>query len=137
MVDAAERLQVLLTQEENIYKTSDYLTRMQQASQSLSLATTASRDDEPSPSKKRKSWSSLEDAAQQSSGSGNIESSSGIDNDESSATQINKHWREKICEWAYQGEFVKDPKAMLIDNNKKSDLIPLQLLITLIYIERS
>eukprot|EP00536_Pseudo-nitzschia_multiseries_P016769 jgi/Psemu1/263870/estExt_Genewise1Plus.C_12270001 len=69
---------------------------------------------DPSSPKKRKSWDDLTSAEESEShhsdqpgrttatkcrntaGSGSVGSSS------SSSSQINKHWREKICEWAYQ-----------------------------------
>jgi hypothetical protein len=110
MVDASERLQVLLTQEENIYKTSDYMTRMQMGSQLMkadrgALSTNGDESSPPS-AKKRKSWASLEEAAQQSSchGTQTIDGESTCDSDGYSTSHINKHWREKICEWAYQGK---------------------------------
>jgi hypothetical protein len=110
MVDASERLQVLLTQEANNYRTSDYLTRMQLGSRLMDADIDAPSDDEsspPSPSKKRKSLSSLEHVAQpasvQEAAVRSEEKTCG--SDATSSTQINKHWREKICEWAYQGEF--------------------------------
>jgi hypothetical protein len=113
MVDASERLQVLLTQEENIYKTSDYMTRMKMGSQLMKTdrgAPSTTNGDESSPpsaKKKRKSWSSQEEAAQQSSCQGTQISDMGstCDSDGYSTSHINKHWREKICEWAYQGKW--------------------------------
>ena len=53
-----------------------------------------------SPSKKRKSLASFTEADAQYDDPplpGN--------SDPSATTRINKHWREKICEWAYQGKF--------------------------------
>lgn len=36
--------------------------------------------------------------------------------DPSANTHINKHWREKICEWAYQGTFsIKSLSLFLIE----------------------
>lgn len=111
MVDASERLQVILVQEEKNYKTSDYMTRMQGASEGNNAEKRASSspmdESSPSPSKKRKSLSCLEEAfAEESSfqNGRNNDSQSNDDGDGSSTSQINKHWREKICEWAYQGE---------------------------------
>ena len=99
MVDASERLQALLTQEDANYRTTDYLTRMQMGENPLENDNaTPTKLDGSSPTKKRKSWSSLEDAAQQGA-----ESTCGSDG--SSTSQINKHWREKICAWAYQGKY--------------------------------
>ena len=91
MVDASERLQVLLSQEANIYRTSDYLTRMQLQAK-MEVGGESTND---SPSKKRKSIDG--DVIEQPSSSG------ASDGDGTSSTTINKHWREKICEWAYQG----------------------------------
>lgn len=108
MVDAAERLQVLLTQEATVYRTSDYLTRMHiechgttaNASQSSAL-----HEDDARSNKKRKSWSNVIEM-----GADNVSPPQhmtgmvgGTTSERSSSTMINKHWREKICEWAYQG----------------------------------
>jgi len=144
MVDAGERLQVLLTQEATIYQTSDYLTRMQGAAkvqeirleQAAANVATAKQQclsssspgesSPPSSPNKRKSWDDLTSVEESSSssaqhteqcrrtaattcassasstgtctgGAGSVGSSS-----TSTSSQINKHWREKICEWAYQ-----------------------------------
>ena len=103
MVDASERLQVLLVQEEAIYKTSDYLARLQ--------APTTMLDVNSSSPKKRKSWDDGDngDCAEQSSTAGSADEDvrppNAAGSEGSSSTQINKHWREKICEWAYQGTF--------------------------------
>jgi hypothetical protein len=129
MVDATERLQVLRSQEEMIYKTSDYLARMQQQAQkqqvqmdmdrpaaagNTPLLESTMEEQEASSSssspKKRKSWD--KDGNEEPSMTGRSEQlrSNDVDSattnsstDGSSSTQINKHWREKICEWAYQG----------------------------------
>jgi hypothetical protein len=103
MVDASERLQVLLTQEDRIYRTKDYISRMQQCVDLMDADAPVSSDDgssPESPSKKRKSPVSIPD------NSPNRESLQPGANstDGSSNSQINKHWREKICEWAYQGK---------------------------------
>ena len=90
MVDASERLQVLLSQEASIYKTTDYLSRMQ-----LQAKMEAGGSTVDSPSKKRKSI----DGETVHKSSPSVAS----DGDGTSSTTINKHWREKICEWAYQG----------------------------------
>lgn len=108
MVDASERLQVLLSQEEVIYKTSDYLARMQ--SQQTSDATTSSSSSSNSP-KKRKS---CEDDQQRSSAAAHAGAGDDGDEDGTSSSQINKHWREKICEWAYQGTFALDPTIIIV-----------------------
>jgi len=106
MVDASERLQVLLSQEENIYKTSDYLARMQIESPTVEPETdtpVSNGDGSFSPnSKKRKAMSRVEEPTQLSLQGGKEDSS--VVSEGSSASQINKHWREKICEWAYQGK---------------------------------
>jgi hypothetical protein len=114
MVDASERLLVLLTQEATFYRTSDYLTRMQsepeQSSKPTPMLSSSCSDTEVSPSKKRKSllcenddMDSLDSSPESppkrlNSGAASTTSSEG------SSSQINKHWREKICEWAYQGK---------------------------------
>ena len=108
MVDASERLQVLLSQEEVIYKTSDYLARMQsQALQhdSRVMDTTISGSSSSSSStspKKRKSCDDDVCVGEQQPIA--RKDGSADDDDGTSSTQINKHWREKICEWAYQGK---------------------------------
>ena len=96
MVDATERLTVLLTEENDFYLTSDYLSRMQmQARAKRAASTTDSKDgDEPVPPpspKKRKSEEGTQPIGAASTTS-----------DGSSASIINMHWREKICEWQYQ-----------------------------------
>jgi hypothetical protein len=109
MVDANERLQVLLTQEETIYRTSDYLTRMQHDFSAMDADATVPSDDNNelspgSPNKKRKSLTNSGDTSTGSSSplqNGEAGHKSG---DSNSNSQINKHWREKICEWAYQGK---------------------------------
>ena len=96
MVDAAERLEVLLRQEHNHYLTCDYLSRMH--------ANRVSGDCELSPSstKKRNAWpSSGEGKDECSPGTRGSEFNGGCD--ESATTHMSKQWREKICEWAYQG----------------------------------
>ena len=120
MVDASERLQVLLTQESTFYKTSDYLTRMQSdrlLEAKRDNATTRCSNAEasnPTSTKKRKSLLSAceddhsSDACTGSPGSPkrhNSGSSATSGSDGSSPSLINKHWREKICEWAYQGKY--------------------------------
>lgn len=120
MVDAGERLQVLLTQEATNYKTCDYLSRMQglAKAQETVIAAAAGGDNmsssEPSSPKKRKSWDDLTSADQFDShhteqcrrtASTTCASSAGaasVGSSSSTTSQINKHWREKICEWAYQ-----------------------------------
>lgn len=119
MVDAGERLQVLLAQEAANYQTCDYLSRMQGIAKAqetvMEVASTADQysSDSSSP-KKRKSWGDLTAAGNADSqhteqcrrtASTTCASSAGGASDGSSSTstsQINKHWREKICEWAYQ-----------------------------------
>jgi septum formation topological specificity factor MinE len=102
MVDASERLQVLLSQEASIYRTSDYLARMQLQAK---MDDTSAND---SPSKKRKS---IDEDVQSSHSNGNGTSS----------TTINKHWREKICEWAYQGKSLNSTIAVSIVYQCTSD----------------
>lgn len=92
MVDALERVTVLLTQEHDFYQTSDYLTRMQAMARSGTTPSGELLDGSAPPSpKKRKS----EDGS-------SSDVSSAECSESSSASVINKHWREKICEWAYQ-----------------------------------
>lgn len=171
MVDAGERLRVLLKQEAVIYQTTDYLTRMslngiavggisghqhqQQSSppsspnkrKSSGDLTTAEDDDvkdqssssllrsaastvhdhnrrcrnrkwKPTPSTQANTTSSSSStggvptgtgdcsAAATSktngSGSASVGSSSSSTTITGKETTLNKHWREKICEWAYQ-----------------------------------
>ena len=148
MVDAGERLQVLLMQETTHYQTSDYLTRMQteleigsfdRAAADVAAALAEKQQQQqqqqqqqkipPSSPNKRKSWDDLTSVEESlpkctshkdqcrrtaattcassvaSASAGAVEGGS-IPGDGSSAgstSQINKHWREKICEWAYQG----------------------------------
>jgi hypothetical protein len=116
MVDAAERLQVLLTQEATFYATSDYLGRMQAAPVAPLLVTpknVSNAQEELQPgSKKRKSLGSTEHESGHSSDSSTMPGpgkrthteTSQVQSSEGSSSQINKHWREKICEWAYQGK---------------------------------
>lgn len=104
MVDASERLQVLLKQEATIYVTSDYLSRMQSTKPMDADDTVPSDEDSESspgsPNKKRKSLSCLEETITNNPSPPGQTSADGSAN-----SQINKHWREKICEWAYQGKF--------------------------------
>mmetsp|Transcript_26188 Transcript_26188/g.46170 ORF Transcript_26188/g.46170 Transcript_26188/m.46170 type:complete len:150 (-) Transcript_26188:976-1425(-) len=117
MVDASERLQVLLSQEESIYKTTDYLARihaqMQQPAVALGTldpavasAAQARSVSSSSPKKRKSSWDDEDNSGEQSSPPAGQQCASADDaagTEGSSSTQINKHWREKICEWAYQG----------------------------------
>lgn len=116
MVDAAERLQVLLKQEATIYRTSDYLTRIiTEGQMDARLPVSASSDDSASspesPSKKRKSLdSSTETNAHP------VDPPFQGNTDPSASSCINKHWREKICEWAYQGKLrVKLNDGLCVD----------------------
>lgn len=119
MVDAGERLQVLLTQEATNYQTCDYLSRMQGIAKAQETVVEAAAGDQqsssdPSSPKKRKSWedlTSFEESDSQHSeqcrrtASTTCASSAGaasVGSTSSSTSHINKHWREKICEWAYQ-----------------------------------
>lgn len=123
MVDAGERLAVLLKQESTNYRTCDYLSRMQgllKAQETVIEAASevgqeCSSDPSSSP-KKRKSWGDLTSAETYDSehtescrrtASTTCASSAGasVGSSSSGASQINKHWREKICEWAYQGTY--------------------------------
>jgi len=124
MVDAGERLQVLLRQETRNYPTCDYLSRMQgiAKAQETVLEAASSADQfssDPSTPKKRKSWGDLtsirsvdqtdsqhtEQCRRTASTASAPASSAGgasVGSSSTSTSQINKHWREKICEWAYQ-----------------------------------
>jgi hypothetical protein len=117
MVDASERLQVLLTQEATFYKTSDYLTRMQsepeQSSEPTPMFSSSSSDAEASSlNKKRKSllctnedMNDVDTSPESPKAPKRINSgAASTTSSEESSSQINKHWREKICEWAYQGK---------------------------------
>ena len=88
MVDATERLKVLLTQETDFYKTSDYLPRMQ----SLAKRNERPFDDAIPPSPKKRKAEGCKEEEEPTRAEMAV------------STTINKHWREKICEWAYQGE---------------------------------
>lgn len=91
MVDATERLKVLLTQENDFYMTSDYLPRMQNLAKRNERPFGTSEDDAIPPSpKKRKAEDCKEEEPTRS--------------EMAVSNTINKHWREKICEWAYQGK---------------------------------
>lgn len=103
MVDTTERLQVLLSQEEAVYKTSDYLVRMNRKQQQPETGRSCSSS--PNTPKKRKSCDDDLYAEEQSSLSNAPEGR--VEDDGSASTQINKHWREKICEWAYQGTCIR------------------------------
>jgi hypothetical protein len=104
-VDANERLQVLLSQEEAVYKTSDYLVRMNGKQQQSETGRSFSSPNTPNTPKKRKSCDDDLYAEEQSSLSNAPEGR--VEDDGSASTQINKHWREKICEWAYQGTCIR------------------------------
>lgn len=117
MVDATERLQVILTQEATFYKTSDYLTRMQsepeQSSEPTLIFSSSSSDAEAtSPNRKRKSLLCTDEELHSFDGSPESpkapkrinSGAASTTSSEGSSSQINKHWREKICEWAYQGK---------------------------------
>ena len=96
MVDASERLGVLLMQESVHYPTCDYLSR---------IHAKVEGDGSPSSNKKRKSLFGAEGSDHESSSAAPatpaMPQRTGEDG---TVTQINKQWREKICEWAYQGE---------------------------------
>ena len=104
MVDASERLQVLLRQEATIYMTSDYLSRMQKGRPQDAEQLVPSPEDNASspgsPNKKRKSLSCHNETSPSDPTPPGQPSADG-----SSNSHINKHWREKICEWAYQGKY--------------------------------
>lgn len=95
MVDATARLTVLLNQEDVFYRTSEYLERLQHLARRKERAMSTSEDEgiPPSP-KKRKA----EDCTPEDESPFHIETPGG------ESPVINKHWREKICEWAYQGK---------------------------------
>lgn len=107
MVDASERLQVLLDQEATKYVTKDYISRMQQCVISMDADAPVPSDDTDdfspeSPSKKRKSPLSSPDDYSTNRESTQGQAAPGESSADGSSAQINKHWREKICEWAYQ-----------------------------------
>ena len=98
MVDVSERLDVLLTQEECIYKTSDYLARKTRARETEELKEKDAKLFEEEAfstptSKKRKCLS------------GKVLDCSFDDDDPSSSDQLSMLWREKICQWAYEGKW--------------------------------
>lgn len=129
-MDASERLQVLLSQEARVYGTTDYMARLQrkqeeEAKPAADMAWEAYHSTHPSSSgsasasssasspKKRKSWDEdeVEEEARGPAGhDGRVKNGGstaaapgGTDGNSTTSTLINKHWREKICEWAYQG----------------------------------
>ncbi|KAL3943918.1 MAG: hypothetical protein SGBAC_001995 [Bacillariaceae sp.] len=95
MVDAIERMSVLLTQEAVSYGSLDYLGRLQGlAKDEMALAGEPLDGDgssPPSPKKRKGADGEYTEVTAQG------ERFRG-----SSTSVINKHWREKICEWAYQ-----------------------------------
>ena len=109
MVDAVtctERLQVLLAQDATHYRTTDYLSRMQA---DRDAADQRDQDASLPGSKRRKSTANTNDLPSSSNPDNNGESSSSNGSScnssaSASSSHINKHWREKICEWAYQGK---------------------------------
>ena len=109
MVDAVtctERLQVLLAQDATHYRTTDYLSRMQA---DRDAADQRDQDASLPGSKRRKSTTNTNDLPSSSNPDNNGESSSSNGSScnssaSASSSHINKHWREKICEWAYQGK---------------------------------
>jgi hypothetical protein len=96
MVDAVERLEVLLTQESSHYVTSDYLSRMQYQTSFGNVDGTSS--------KKRKTLSGSEDSNHEPSAATGTGVAMNGGSDMSATSQINKQWRENICEWAYNGK---------------------------------
>jgi hypothetical protein len=120
MVDALERLQVLLTQETTHYFTSDYLNRRpEQTSSSNPTESSISTSNTSSNPKKRKSlltnhgehsistFSPCESSASSPNRhSAGLASKAGSSQEVSSSSSagMNKQWREKICEWSYEGK---------------------------------
>ena len=98
MVDAAERLEVLLQQEASHYLTEDYLSKIR------IKEVVDEGDVSPSSNKKRKSLSGAVDNNIDETPLGATVPNQG-GGEESLSSQINKQWREKICEWAYQGRY--------------------------------
>ena len=115
MVDAMESLEALLRKERTWYTTCDYLGRMQQQQQDHEQT---KNGDMQSTACSCSSSSELDHSENYvSSNNRKRNKCSCVDNDRqckrmktSCTTQapakfgINKHWREKICEWAFQGE---------------------------------
>jgi hypothetical protein len=100
MQDAVE-LHVLLTQEKLVYETSDYLAKIHCQGQIHVISVKDTSSSSSQSPKKRKSYDDDVDVVDQS---GSVVNNNSHEDDEgTSSTQINKHWREKICEWAYQG----------------------------------
>ena len=135
MVDNAactERLQVLLSQEANHYRTTDYLTRMQVDRENVGSSPSsngepvgADGNNEALPDSKRRKSAAVANGDSPSShapsrnGDSSTSSLAGqsIDGSAASASHINKHWREKICEWAYQGKAESIVQSsILLDN---------------------
>jgi hypothetical protein len=106
MEDASESLHVLLSQEKLVYETSDYLAKIhcQEQIHGTSVMDTSSSSSSSHSPKKRKSYDDDVNVVDQP---GSVVNNDSREDDEgTSSTQINKHWREKICEWAYQGEYM-------------------------------
>ena len=112
MVDASESLPLLLNQEETIYRTSDYLARMQRETTSVDASAFVHVDNRngwslpESSSKKQKSLSSFGVTATGST-LRNEACEPGQSRDSLTNSQFNKHWREKICQWAYHGKLTQ------------------------------
>jgi hypothetical protein len=115
MDDASERLQVLLSQECTTYKTSDYLTNIHETEEvgSAAVPTSDSHSHVSSQcgTKKRKMLPNGDgNCIHRGTASSSLETMgndeqvhSSHDEKEHEELRRRKHWREKMCEWAYQG----------------------------------
>lgn len=98
---------MLLTQEATIYRTSDYLARVHGNATFDAPPPEADGNAPDTPSKRRKASSNMtEDSGRDSSSLKQTFGEESSAADYSTASLINKHWREKICEWAYQGKSI-------------------------------
>jgi hypothetical protein len=139
MVDALDRLQVLLTQEATHYVTLDYLNRWpKQTSSSPRNPTSASAvssisnsNTSPNSKKRRKSLlanndkhfistfytcDSNESSPKRHKNGSAFTADSGQKGPSSSSESMNKHWRENICEWSYQGKGLDLGAAWIFSN---------------------
>jgi hypothetical protein len=114
MVDETEqRVEVLLKQEASHYLTCDYLSSTTTRTHHSDTLLAGNGEASVPNSKKRKSPSYFEDKNRQEVAPplrvvvGIVPPS---EHGGSAESQIKKQWREKICEWAYQGkEMTREP----------------------------
>ena len=106
MVDVLERFQVLLQKEESIYKTSDYLAMIDERKRNVLVPVNTNQISPPC-SKRRKCTmdKGQEDQHLRRAGKENCGYPNNHGNHSSlDSIQFYKHYREKMCEWAYRGK---------------------------------